>query len=62
MVIKGKMDVESFIKLFYKHTTETPTYEEAYELTETLHKQHFGQRRYRNYDSFRQVRKRKQYQ
>lgn len=50
---------EGFIAEFYRMCQEYPTYEQAYEAVERKYKFAFGKRKYKNYNSFRNVRDRK---
>jgi len=54
-----QMTFWGFNKLFEKNLKHAKTYVEAYEQTETYHSQHFGDRRFSCYDSFRVSRNRK---
>jgi hypothetical protein len=47
---------DEFVKLFYTMCSDTKKYSDAYEAAEQFHEDHYGIRRYSNYDSFRKVR------
>jgi len=50
---------KGFENEFYRMTADYDTYEEAYEAVERKYRRAFGQRKYKNYNSFRNVRDRK---
>ena len=47
-----------FAEAWFKLLPSHKTYEEAYEALEDIYLAHFGQRRYSDYNSFRQVKNR----
>lgn len=52
--------IENFTALFFQLCTDYGTYERAYEAAERIHVHYFGDRRYKNYESFRIARTRYQ--
>jgi len=51
---------KGFTAEFYRMIQDYSTYEQAYEAVERKYKRAFGKRKYKNYNSFRTVRDRKQ--
>jgi len=54
-----QMTFTEFNKCFEANMNKAPTYTEAYNMTEELHEDKTGERRYSDYDSFRKLRSRK---
>jgi hypothetical protein len=55
---KETMDLaqlEGFINVWHKQISKYTTYEDAYEATEVIHVRYFGKRRYKSYDSFKNI-------
>ena len=57
--ILALLSPNGFDERFWKYAKETKTYVEAYEKTEIEHAEHFGKRKYSDYNSFRNCRDRR---
>lgn len=53
--ILGLRSPENFIKLFYSYRQHYRTDEKAYEAVERIYTDCFKERRYKNFESFREV-------
>jgi hypothetical protein len=51
--IQKLQEIEHFVNLFWQMCSDYGTYERAYEACERIYQNSFGQRRYKNYESFR---------
>ena len=60
ILIRELLTTDGFIRHFFKIIRDNPliTQTEAYEKTEEVYQQMIGKRRFSNFDSFRQVKKR----
>lgn len=54
-----KQPFDEFVKEFYRYLSDYDTHEKAYEANERRHKRLFGCRRFKNFQSFRQMKNRK---
>ncbi len=57
--IIGLLTPEGFDERFWEVASETKTYKEAYELVEKEYQENFRQRKYSDYNSFRNCRDRR---
>lgn len=57
--MKLKCGVEDFIQVFETNLPKYSTYKGAYEAAEKMHEHLTGSRRYSDYESFRQVKRRR---
>ena len=53
--ILGLRSPENFITMFYRYRLHYDTDEKAYEAVERIYTQCFHERRYKNFESFREV-------
>ncbi len=57
---KERASWNQFFKVFLANTSECESYEEAYQQTEQAHRKIYGVKCYSSYNSFRNVKSRKQ--